>query len=395
MFTAELHHRCLGGDAVNRQRPIRSSVADTAGQPSGPTPAAAPSLRQGLAEASTFSPAGLALAVGGSVVGTVLVSAVGTGPWGTLAGAAVTPLVTTAFATRSAGDRGRVRVAIIAVLSAAALAITWTGVSAADLAAGKSVVPGTTGRPGTFPGLASAQVSESNTGTGTGHTTATKTVSGTARSATATAVDCGSAGVRTTAPCRPGAVLTYTGPGTLTITGVEVTGDQAGEFTAGSECVGRQLTDGETCETSVSFTPAAAGRRVATLVVHQSLPRPDRGTPAALAGTGTDSTGSGGTGSGGTGTPTDPDQCLTGFVWREAVPGDHVCVPPAIRTQTQQDNALAASRRSPDGGPFGPDTCVFGFVWREAVPGDHVCVTGETRTEAQQDNALAASRRVG
>jgi hypothetical protein len=88
-----------------------------------------------------------------------------------------------------------------------------------------------------------------------------------------------------------------------------------------------------------------------------------------------------------------PDTCLNGFVWREAVTNDHVCVTPDIRTQTRSDNAVAASRRSPNGGPFGPDTCVQGFVWREAVSGDHVCVLPATRDQASKDNAAAASRR--
>ena len=24
--------------------------------------------------------------------------------------------------------------------------------------------------------------------------------------------------------------------------------------------------------------------------------------------------------------------------------------------------------------PYGPDTCKQGYVWRDAIPGDHVCV---------------------
>jgi hypothetical protein len=88
-----------------------------------------------------------------------------------------------------------------------------------------------------------------------------------------------------------------------------------------------------------------------------------------------------------------PDTCLNGFVWREARPTDHVCVTPDIRTQTSQDNALAASRRNPKGGAFGPDTCLTGFVWREAYDGDHVCVTPATRDEAKTDNAQAVLRR--
>lgn len=85
-------------------------------------------------------------------------------------------------------------------------------------------------------------------------------------------------------------------------------------------------------------------------------------------------------------------RCLVGWVWREARPGDQVCVTGAVRAQTRADNAAAASRRQPGGGPYGPDTCRQGFVWREAYPGDHVCVTGATRAQAAADNAAAASR---
>ena len=62
-----------------------------------------------------------------------------------------------------------------------------------------------------------------------------------------------------------------------------------------------------------------------------------------------------------------PDTCMEGFVWREACgPQDHVCVVPQIRTQAQEDNALANSRIQPGGGAFGPNTCLSGFVWRDA-----------------------------
>lgn len=88
-----------------------------------------------------------------------------------------------------------------------------------------------------------------------------------------------------------------------------------------------------------------------------------------------------------------PDTCLEGWVWRGAVPSDHVCVTGATRDATAYDNSQAAARRSPTGGAYGPDTCLDGWVWREAVVGDHVCVTGATRTQARNDNAQAAARR--
>jgi hypothetical protein len=97
----------------------------------------------------------------------------------------------------------------------------------------------------------------------------------------------------------------------------------------------------------------------------------------------------------GDGKSSGPDTCLKGYVWREAVANDHVCVTPAVRAQTREDNALAKSRRNPNGGPYGPDTCLSGYVWREAVANDHVCVIPATRAQARSDNANASSRRRG
>jgi LGFP repeat len=91
--------------------------------------------------------------------------------------------------------------------------------------------------------------------------------------------------------------------------------------------------------------------------------------------------------------PYGPDTCRQGYVWREATPTDHVCVTPATRGQTRDDNSQAASRRQPGGGAYGPNTCRQGYVWREALPGDQVCVTPATRTQAARDNAIAANRR--
>ena len=87
-----------------------------------------------------------------------------------------------------------------------------------------------------------------------------------------------------------------------------------------------------------------------------------------------------------------PERCLQGFVWREARPEDRVCVPPAERAATRDENNQAAARRNPAGGPFGPDTCLAGFVWREAYPNDHVCVPPPSRERARASNTAAAQR---
>lgn len=89
-----------------------------------------------------------------------------------------------------------------------------------------------------------------------------------------------------------------------------------------------------------------------------------------------------------------PDTCTDGYVWREAYPGDHVCVLPATRAQAAEDNRLEVTRREPQGGAYGPDTCKAGFVWREARADDHVCVTPEVREQTARDNRLAHARRL-
>lgn len=88
-----------------------------------------------------------------------------------------------------------------------------------------------------------------------------------------------------------------------------------------------------------------------------------------------------------------PDSCLQGYVWREAAPHDHVCVPADTRAEAYSDNHQASARRNPQGGAYGPDTCLMGFVWRDAFPNDHVCVPGETRSKAARDNSQADMRK--
>jgi len=41
---------------------------------------------------------------------------------------------------------------------------------------------------------------------------------------------------------------------------------------------------------------------------------------------------------------------------------------------------------------YGPDTCRSGFVWREAFPGDHVCVRPWVRDRAARDNYRTSNR---
>jgi len=41
---------------------------------------------------------------------------------------------------------------------------------------------------------------------------------------------------------------------------------------------------------------------------------------------------------------------------------------------------------------YGPDTCRTGYVWRDAYPGDHVCVRPWVRDQARRDNQRTQDR---
>jgi hypothetical protein len=88
-----------------------------------------------------------------------------------------------------------------------------------------------------------------------------------------------------------------------------------------------------------------------------------------------------------------PDTCMQGYVWRDAVADDHICVTPESRAQAASDNAQAGIRIQPGGGHSGPNTCLPGYVWREAREGDLVCVTPQTRSQTAEENRRADSRR--
>jgi hypothetical protein len=87
------------------------------------------------------------------------------------------------------------------------------------------------------------------------------------------------------------------------------------------------------------------------------------------------------------------DLCIDGFAWREATFDDHVCVEPWVRQQTISDNLQAVSRWTD--GAYGPQTCVSGYVWRVVVESDLVCVTPDVRSQVQTDNAAASERIAG
>lgn len=85
--------------------------------------------------------------------------------------------------------------------------------------------------------------------------------------------------------------------------------------------------------------------------------------------------------------------CKTGFVWREAGPGDYVCVSPKSRDRARVENDMAVMRRDPSSA-YGPMGCKVGFVWREAFANDLVCVDPGIRDLVRQENAQAADHQL-
>jgi hypothetical protein len=83
-------------------------------------------------------------------------------------------------------------------------------------------------------------------------------------------------------------------------------------------------------------------------------------------------------------------KCSPGYVWREAYPGDVICVEPPRRDAVRSENEIASARVQPGGGAYGPDTCSSGYVWREARPADHVCVTPDSRALVARENSRAS-----
>jgi hypothetical protein len=242
-----------------------------AAQPSGP-----PAQQRAADGVSRF---GLLLAVGGSLVGTSFSAALGAGQWGTLASAALGPVISAVFSTRATGVHGRVRAAAIAILTCVALGITVTGVSIADVVAGTSVLPGPQ-QGGTFPVVPAQET----TAPGQGTVAPARDVP--AISVTPETLDCGPLPLGTSGSCAQEVTVRSTGRARLKVTRLEVVGRDAEDFAAGDGCDGAVLASGEECTLTVSFAPRGTGSREATLVVHQNLPKPDRGTPVRLTGSG-------------------------------------------------------------------------------------------------------------
>jgi hypothetical protein len=81
-----------------------------------------------------------------------------------------------------------------------------------------------------------------------------------------------------------------------------------------------------------------------------------------------------------------------GQVPRKARDTDLVCVPQSVADTVQKENAASARGEGHVPGKIG---CVSGLVWREAFDGDSVCVTPARRSETWQQNLKAGVGSTG
>jgi uncharacterized protein (TIGR03437 family) len=61
-------------------------------------------------------------------------------------------------------------------------------------------------------------------------------------------------------------------PATLNVTGVTITGANASEFSAATNCAGSPVSAGSTCTVTVTFTPSGYGTRTAQVVIADNAP---------------------------------------------------------------------------------------------------------------------------
>jgi hypothetical protein len=202
----------------------------------------------------------ITMSVLASGVGTLVSQGLGSGRWGALAFAVFGPLVTAAFTLRA--DR-RIRKLPVVVVTVIAFALTFGGVSIADLVAGHSVLPGAQDRGGTFPGVGSGNPiggggGTSGPGIGTPDT-----------------VSCPTVAVGKTSTCDVS--VQSTGSAALVVKTIDLTGPGSGSFSLPGTCSGT-LGPGKSCTFTVTFAPTSAGSHTAVVVVHQNLPPPDTGS---------------------------------------------------------------------------------------------------------------------
>lgn len=237
-------------------------------------------LRDDLRAAPGFSGSALLLALLGSVVGTTLLSALEGdtfegGPWWRLVGAAVGPVISTTFTTKQAGEKGRVRAAIIVLVSSAALFVTVSGTSLTEFASRTSVLPSTEEGSSTFPvpGLSSRMSGNESEGSGTG--TGGREVAAVAIQVTPGELECAATPADSNGICGSVSIKNM-GSEPVSLQAVRLEGSHPQDFSLLDQCGESELDTDQQCDIHVIFLPTEPGDRDALLVVeHTASDEPD------------------------------------------------------------------------------------------------------------------------
>ena len=197
------------------------------------------------------------------------------------------------FGTVAIGVAGAAKTVTLTNVGTTTLTISGiaiTGTNAGDfaqthtcgssLATGASCTFSVTFKP-TASGTRSASLSVSDSAAGTPQTVSLSGI-GTTTKLSPTSLNFGSVTVGVTSAAKT-VTLTNIGTTTLTISGIAITGTNAGDFSQTHTC-GSSLAPGANCNISIKFKPSASGARSATLVVSDNA----AGSPqkVALSGTG-------------------------------------------------------------------------------------------------------------
>jgi hypothetical protein len=196
-----------------------------------------------------------------SMAAALIASALGDSPVGTLATAAITPLITAFIITL--GPRHWQRILTAAGL---ALVISVAGLALVISVAVISLFELRLGRALTDPNKRS-----------TFEIVATTIAPFRAIDIRPNHLECGEVQVGASKACPMALTITNTGTTRLYITRLDV-GPARGDFTPGTECLGRLLDPSQTCAMVVQFHPSGVKIRSAALVIHHDIPPPDTGT---------------------------------------------------------------------------------------------------------------------
>jgi hypothetical protein len=197
-----------------------------------------------------------------SMAAALIASALGDSPIGTLATAAITPLITAFIITLGLRHWQRILtaagLALVISVAGLALVISVAVISLFELPLGRAL---------TDPNKRS-----------TFEIVSTTMAPFMAIDVWPNNLECGEVQVGASKACPMALTITNRGTTRLYITRLDVVGPARGDFVPGTECLGTLFDPSQTCAMVVQFHPSGVKIRSAALVIHHDIPPPDTGT---------------------------------------------------------------------------------------------------------------------